>query len=303
VADGNFQVARDSWTPGRTSFAQRAAEMASILSPWWRFRVWARLAGPGAYANHPDADGVMTRVWPHNATMELRRGDWMERYAIEAGRFYQDDLIYTILTLVKPGDTFIDIGANIGFVTLTASRLVGSEGRVISVEANQDLVARLSRTLTQNSISNVDLRHVALGATTGEVVLKTQDHHGTSHIDFQDKNGQTVPLKRGDDVFGVPPGPVFVKIDVEGAEQMVLEGLPNLIGRQDVTWLIEICERQLARFGATPQSIFDRMTAAGYEARAPGLSPLSARVHLKPLARPSHRPLCDVLFQRPERRP
>jgi FkbM family methyltransferase len=287
-----------SSTPARVRFAHWVAGLAGALSPWWRFRLWARLAGPAAYANYPDDVGTPTKVWPHDAVMELRRGDWMERYAYEAGRFYQDDLIQTLMAQVQPGMTFVDVGANLGFVTLTASKLVGPAGRVLAIEANSDLVERLGRTLAQNAISNVELRAVALGAEAGQVVLRREGHHGTSHIAFDAAGGQTVPLERGDDVVGQPPGPVFVKLDVEGAELMVLEGMPNLIARADVTWLVEICASQLARFGATPQDVFNVMAVAGYRAFAPALSPFSRRTRLDLLKAPTGKPLYDVLFAR-----
>jgi len=51
----------------RERLAHRLAAVGQAVSPWWRFRLWARLAGPSAYASHPDSAEQLRRVWPHDS--------------------------------------------------------------------------------------------------------------------------------------------------------------------------------------------------------------------------------------------
>jgi len=224
----------------------------------------------------------------------------MERYALRSGRYYQDDLISLLVQEVRRGETFVDIGANLGFVTLTAAKVVGPEGRVIAVEANPVLTQRLRQTLERNDLRNVEVHNVALGDRAGEVTLVTQGHHGTSHIAPVRADSDRIELKRGDDLLGDLAGPVFVKIDVEGAEQAVIDGLATLLGKARVRWLVEICEEHLARFDATPARLFETMGRFGYSPYLSRLSPISGKVRLRPLPAPLRSQIYDVLFVRSE---
>jgi FkbM family methyltransferase len=282
----------------REALAHGIAGLGQTLSPWWRFRLWARLAGPSAYASMPLATERSRRVWPHNFVMSLRESDWMERYPQHSGRYYQDDLICLLLNELRPGETFVDIGANLGFVTLTAASRVGPDGKVIAIEANPALTERLGRTVEQNGIANVEIIHTALGDRDGVVSLLTDGHHGTSHIDPARGEEHGVPLRRGDDLLQKVRGPVFIKIDVEGAEQLVLAGLPEMRARPDVRWLVEISASQLARFSTIPESVFELMKRDGYKAYSINLSPLSRKTVLKQIERPLDKVEYDVLFMR-----
>ena len=74
-------------------------------------------------------------------------------------RFYQGHL--------KPGMTFIDVGANIGFFTILASRLVGPEGRVIAFEPNSENCRLILLSLERNGINNVELYPLGLSDRRG----------------------------------------------------------------------------------------------------------------------------------------
>lgn len=110
--------------------------------------------------------------------MELTGSDWMERYAIHTGEFWSDEIYAIIETMLNEGSSFVDIGANVGFVTLCAARAVGMSGRVFSFEPNVVLVGRLRRMLEHNHIANVTLFPYAAGDVTGEIGFTNDRHHG-----------------------------------------------------------------------------------------------------------------------------
>ena len=123
-----------------------------------------------------------TRVQPHGYEMKLSRSDWMERYAIHTGAFYSGEVTATVAALLRSGDCFVDVGANIGFVTLCASRIVGGHGQVIAFEPNPALVARLTCTLAHNRISNVTVLPFAAGDRTGDIGFSQEAHHGNNYV-------------------------------------------------------------------------------------------------------------------------
>ena len=91
---------------------------------------------------------------------------------------YDQDAFQFIRSRVRPGDTFVDVGANVGVYSLIASQIVGPAGRVISVEPNPATFARLSRTVTENNISNITLCNVGLADTSARIELFTGTSEG-----------------------------------------------------------------------------------------------------------------------------
>lgn len=75
--------------------------------------------------------------------------------------------------LIRPGDTVIDVGANIGCFTLLAARRVGPSGRVIAVEPEAHTFEQLERNLELNRATNVTARRLAIGGDRGAVTLYT----------------------------------------------------------------------------------------------------------------------------------
>jgi hypothetical protein len=91
----------------------------------------------------------------------------------------------------------------------------------------------------------------------------------------------------------------MVKIDVEGAELMALRGMPDLIGRPETVFLIEVSDGKLRQNGSSADGLFDMMRRSGYSPFLPSYSPLSFKLQMRPLTRLS-RPekTYDVLFRR-----
>jgi FkbM family methyltransferase len=135
--------------------------------------------------------------------------------------------------LLRPGDTFYDIGANIGFFSMLGARLVGPDGRVHAFEPVAANVAAVERNLALNGIKNVTIHRQAAARTSGFAELILSRHSGGAALCL----GQLVP---GDAVgivqvetvcidegvaSGRLPPPNVVKLDVEGAEHEVIEGM------------------------------------------------------------------------------
>lgn len=144
------------------------------------------------------------------------------------GRRYDHWHIGQLGQLVPPGGTFIDIGANFGFYSLIAQRLVGSTGKVIAIEPNPVMTKRLKVNLALNGIDTVKLLEVAVGEQEGHAAANTDaGNHGI--VGF----GQGASEKT--DALSVPMVPLttlleregvnaidMLKIDIEGFEDRAM---------------------------------------------------------------------------------
>jgi len=278
----------------------------SRLSPWWRFRLYhylhkGLLGDPYWCASAPET-AKWTRVRPHGYEMELSGADWMERYALHTGTFYSGEVIATVMTEVGPGDCVVDVGANIGFVTLAASRRVGRHGKVFTIEPNPTLVDRLHRTVARNQISNVQILPFAAGDRNADVGFSQDSHHGNDHILMDVASApKLVAMRRLDDLIGseLPKsGVILAKLDIEGAEMMALRGMPNLIHRRDVVFLIEVSDERLRQHGGSAEALFDMMRCYGYSAFVPSFPPFSASLRARPVnGLHRKRKTYDILFR------
>ena len=209
--------------------AYAVAGGAGHLSPFWRYRLWRRLSPHDRHRSLTGSQRVWRSIAPHGYQMRLSEDDWLERYALHAGHYYQDDLCELIRQTVKPGSCVVDVGANIGFITLCAARAVGTAGRVFAVEASALLVERLEEVLTRNRIGNTTVFNSAAGDYNGVAALDVHEHHGMSSVSTGEGGGGTlegfgatrVRMARLDDLLDgrIDDGMrVFAKIDVEGFE-------------------------------------------------------------------------------------
>jgi FkbM family methyltransferase len=149
--------------------------------------------------------------------------------------------------LLRPGMTFWDVGAHIGFFSCLASRLVGARGRVVAFEPQDDNRQRLIACLGLNRIENVTVSACALASTSGSVVLHAhQSSLMWSLIDELGKEeGLMVTACSLDDAARAAPLPQVIKVDVEGAELDVLRGGATLLAGQKPTLIVEFSNEDL----------------------------------------------------------
>ena len=149
---------------------------------------------------------------------------------------------------LKPGDVFFDIGANVGFFTLLGAKLVEPAGSVHAFEPVPRNVETLRRNVRLNGWSHVHVHPVAVAATKGEQeLLLTRDVGGASltsaGIAIPDvANRLMVPTVAIDDLVerGDIPPPSVVKVDVEGAELGVLQGMQRTMAKHRPALLYEV---------------------------------------------------------------
>jgi FkbM family methyltransferase len=143
---------------------------------------------------------------------------------------------------LRPGMTFWDVGAHVGFFTVLAARLVGADGHVHAFEPVEENRRRLEAAVERNGCGNVTIHPVALSSARGEAVIHAQDSSATWSLTGEGE-GVTVPTETLDSL-GIPP-PDLVKIDAEGVELEVLRGGAELLSEVRPPLVVEFTTPEL----------------------------------------------------------
>lgn len=205
----------------------------------------------------------------HSYLMSVRIGGWSNRATFFLERFYDLPTQLLLIQQLREGDTFVDVGANEGMMTLLASRLVGDTGTILAFEPNPGPRQILERHIKHNSIKNVELHAIGLSDQDGELDLfvpAKNSGESTFTKNSENEEGQYVkcPVRRGEEIVG-EQRVRLIKIDVEGFEARVLKGLISIIQRDKPIIVLELIGRHLARDNAKPKEIFDWLAMQGYK--------------------------------------
>ena len=148
---------------------------------------------------------------------------------------------------LRPGMTFYDVGANIGFFSLMAARLVGSGGSVVSFEADPEIAARLRDNLSRNQFAHAHVEQKAVWSEPATVSFErvdpnTSPDRGLGHVSPDGSAPGTITVEAVSlDQYTVNhPSPDFVKCDVEGAEVAVFQGATRLFSGKRPIFLVEM---------------------------------------------------------------
>jgi FkbM family methyltransferase len=184
--------------------------------------------------------------------------------------------------LLRPGDSFIDAGAHIGWFTTLASRCVGEAGTVIACEAYAPTAGILKANLAANHCGNVRVIEAALGDRQGTLSLGVPAgvSGGVTAADWASLRDRRVevPATTLDDAASGADDVALLKIDVEGWEAHVLRGASRTLSRT-ARVLIEINRTALAKAGSSPEEIFGLLRAAGFGTFAPMTGKGLRRLH------------------------
>jgi FkbM family methyltransferase len=224
----------------------------------WLGRVYAGIAVRMSGTEHVAVSGFRVFVDPRDRVIAKK--------LILYGGFEARE-IELLCSLVRPGDCVLDVGANIGLYSLALSRAVGPDGCVIAVEPDPDNRALLRRNLEANGCDNVTIIEEALGDESRNALLYgPEDNRGAlSTTDFMGVGAsRAIPIRmrRGDSVIRqIGRSPRVAKIDVEGAEPLVIAGLgvhlPQVLLFEFVPWLLRAA-------GHDPGGFLRKLSDVGY---------------------------------------
>jgi FkbM family methyltransferase len=176
------------------------------------------------------------------------------------------EAIRPALEALSEGATFIDVGANVGFYSVIAVDRVGPYGKIYGFEMDRRPLRCLRKTISKFGYSNIHIIEAAVSDVDGVLAFEPKTEHGHNRIDRKGGVGRKVPsvkldtwaaannLKRVD----------VIKIDVEGAEKLVIDGALEIIHRFKPLLLCEAEESACLKFGYRPSDLIAQLSDLAY---------------------------------------
>ncbi|MEV7865305.1 FkbM family methyltransferase [Streptomyces sp. NPDC088124] len=219
--------------------------------------------------DHPRQRVVETRF---GARFAVDTQDFIQRYLYIFG-IWEPHITRWLQSRLKPGDAFVDVGANIGYYSVLASGLVGSTGRVVAIEASPTFHERVVRHIRLNDCRNVRAVNAAVSDSRRAVtfVLASSANMGANSIvpydgpaesSFETEAVPLTELLEPDDISRAR----VIKIDVEGAEGAVVRGMAPLLDRlrPDVEIAVEVAPGRMAQLGDSVEELLTTMRDHGF---------------------------------------
>ena len=181
-----------------------------------------------------------------------------------------------IQKFLKPGDVYVDVGANIGMHILAAARTMQGQGKIIAFEPFEPTKRMLEKTVWMNGFSDItEIHQAAVSNVSGRQNLylgATSGHHSLFNLDTSEdisKKPVEVPLVRMDEIIPSDQKINLLKIDAEGAELEVIESGASLImSNPDIALIVEFGPSHLRRRGHTPKQWLKTFTKLGLNYQA-----------------------------------
>lgn len=172
----------------------------------------------------------------------------------------------------KRGGVFVDIGANVGLLTLDMMMQAGSKGKVIAFEPNPATYCMLNEVVKINNKYSTPITCIqsVLGEATGttEFYISNKDYLGVMsamHSNDPDAYPIRLPVITLDQYFLEEDHLDFLKIDAEGAELMILKGAGSTLSRFKPVVQVEVHGEFMKNMGSDVSTLFDFMIHKGYK--------------------------------------
>lgn len=210
--------------------------------------------------------------WHHETRLRVILSNDVSQQLFIAGCLEPNEMAF-LDHFLKPGMKVIDIGANEGCYSVFCGAKVGKNGKVWAFEPSPREFAVLKANADQNPHLNISCFPIALGNKNGTEKLRIAEgvHSGQNTLgefsySINELDCAVVSLRRLDDLFFEykPDRIDLIKIDVEGAEGLVLEGARRTLETYRPVVLLEVLEKGLAALGYTPIRVINQFRGLGY---------------------------------------
>jgi FkbM family methyltransferase len=175
---------------------------------------------------------------------------------------------------LRPGDIFVDVGANVGLFTLVAASRVGSLGRVLAFEPTAETFERLTSNVQLNGFTNCSLHRLALSDSNREMYIfqsaRGYDSSNSFAKAWGEANGasekvQAVTWDSFSEQHGLKGRVAMMKIDVEGWETFVLRGGASSLAQPDAPVLqVEFCDGAAEAAGSSCRDLYHLLESFNY---------------------------------------
>ena len=173
---------------------------------------------------------------------------------------------------LRPGMTFVDVGAHVGYMTVLAARVVGPDGRGWAFEPAPGNAELLRGNLRRNGIDNVEVVEAAAWDTAGLVELSLSPWNSGDNRAYAVPEMERVGVRavRVDDVL--PPGAHVdvVKMDTQGTDHRAVRGMAATLARSRSVLLVEFWPAAITEQGEDPAGVVRQYLELGYDVRVLG---------------------------------
>jgi FkbM family methyltransferase len=199
---------------------------------------------------------------------------------------YEPQTTESILSLLREGDVFVDLGANEGYFSVLASKKVGRSGKVFSIEPQERLWPVLAKNFSQNNCTNCQLVPFGVGETAAEIdvvlspslnsgqssMVKGQSFLGSRKIAkkvrsfyWQKQKMKIKPFDEICDTYGLTEIKL-IKVDIEGYEFIALRSAKRMLQNRKIkNLLIEFHPEQLKELNESEAQIVAYLQTLGYQ--------------------------------------
>jgi FkbM family methyltransferase len=219
--------------------------LSQLAKPWYVWRPW-QLVRRASVAIKPPRSGYTPLPVAWGISVIADPAKTIGRSLFTTG-IYDLAVSEILARLITPGDTVVDAGANVGYMTLLSAVAAGSSGRVLSWEPHPELFSVLQRNVaslnSRAGAARIAIRNAALGPDSGHAELILPDHmdanDGVAYIGQPDGSTAStrVAVETVDEIVG-DASIAVMKMDVEGAELGVLTGARRAVGDGRITHIV-----------------------------------------------------------------
>ena len=215
---------------------------------------------------------LMTRLRPEQIIVDGHRFlvDPADSLGLSLWRDYEGLVTRVIAEKIRPGDTVLDIGANIGYYTLLLARSVGPRGMVYAFEPDPANMSLLRQNVTRNGYENVVL--VEKAVTDRDQTLRlyravenSGDHQTYASAANAARTSIEVEAVALDSFFETTPTVALIKMDIQGAESGAVRGMKTLLqANPAVTVVTEVWPWGLANAGSSAAEFLGLLSDLGF---------------------------------------
>ena len=188
---------------------------------------------------------------------------------------YEEYIANTLKSAAIPGTMVIDVGANVGLHAIPLAQKIGNRGQVIAFEPDPDNYRLLCNNIERNGLTNITTHRLGLSFEQGTALLyQSTANRGSLSMrreNVQDWGEQTlepveIRLEVADQILQDSTRPIsLIKIDVEGAEPLVIRGMKNTLKQNpDAKLIFEFWPRLIQQFDIDPLEFLHELEQEGY---------------------------------------